>query len=333
MRSSQLRKTVNRNRNRNRNRNKRKTWRNKRTKNARGGKLIKSGKQEWEQDDVTNEIRNAYEWINGNKLPIFDGKMNEKGDGHGKLYRYVSDGKMISMYEGFITGKKKQGRGKYETYNLNGKLDSMYDGDWINGKKQGRGKYKTYDSNGKEDSVYDGEWNDDKKNGYGVYQKRYKYSGEWKNDEKHGKGVESGPIWRGAEQIGTILTEGIWVNNKAVNGTMTIQYDVDKTKSVYVGELNGVNNRQGTGIYKLYDADGNAMQSIHAVWNNNEVDPKGRPDKVQSELTPFTPLTPQPSELPQSTQTHKIDVPLLPPPPKSKSTAKPRPTLVGDHDD
>jgi len=297
MRSSQLRKTVNRNRNRNRN--KRKTWRNKRTKNARGGKLIKSGNQEWEQDDDTKDILNAYVLINGNKLPIFDGKMNEKGDGRGKLYRYASNGKMISMYEGFITGKKKQGRGKYETYDSNGKLDSMYDG----------------------------EWNDDKKNGYGVYQKRYTYSGEWKNDEKYGKGVESGPVWSGDDQIGTIRTDGNWVNNKAVNGTMTIQY-VDKTKSVYVGELNGVNNRQGTGTYKLYDADGNTMQNIHAVWNNNEVDPKGRPDKVQSELTP---LTPQPSELPQSTQTHKINVPLLPPPPKS--TAKTRSPLVVDLND
>jgi hypothetical protein len=109
---------------------------------------------------------------------------------------------------------------------------------------------------------------------------------------------------------------------------MTIQYDVDKTKSVYVGELNGVNNRQGTGTYKLYDADGNTMQNIHAVWNNNEVDPKGRPDKMQSELTPLT----QPSELPQSTQTHKINVPLLLPPPP-KPTAKTRPLLVFDPDD
>jgi hypothetical protein len=238
MRSSQLRKTVNRNRNRN----KRKTWRNKRTKNARGGKLIKSGNQEWEQDDDTKDILNAYQWINGKKLPIFDGKMNEKGDGHGKLYRYYPDGKMIEMYEGLITDKKKQGRGKYETYDSNGKLDSMYDG----------------------------EWKDDKKDGYGVYQKGYEYSGQWVNDEKCGQGVESGPIWSGSQQIGTILTDGNWENNKAVYGIMTIQY-VDKTKSVYVGGLHGVMVRQGMGTYTFYDKDGNVlMKPVYAEWDKDK---------------------------------------------------------------
>ena len=304
MRSSQLRKTVNRNRNRNRNRNKRKTWRNKRTKNARGGKLITSrtsdGTQEYEHDDETNDIFNVYQLMNGNKLPVFNGKMNENGDGHGKLYRYNSDGKMISMYEGFIKGKKKHGRGKY----------------------------KTYDSNGKEDSVYDGEWSDDKKNGNGVYhvEERFTYDGQWVNDKKHGKGVESGYKWSGTEKIGTIRTEGVWVNNKAVNGTMTIKYD-DETKSVYVGELNGVNNRQGTGTYKVYDAEGNLSQDIYAVWDNNE---------VKTSLLRQPELTPQPSEL-QSTPTQYIPpkstsvVPLLVAPPKP--TAKKRPPLVVDPDD
>ncbi len=299
MRSSQLRKTVNRNRNRN----KRKTRRNKRTKNARGGKLItshtKDGKHEWVHDDESNDIFNMYQWINGNKLPTFEGKMNENGDGHGKLYRYASDGKMISMYEGFITDKKKQGHGKYETYDSNGKLDSMYDGDWNNGKKNGEGIYRRIGKN--------------------------TYSGEWKNDEKHGKGVESGPVWSGAKQIGTILTEGIWVNNKAVNGTMTIQY-VDETKSVYVGELNGVNNRQGMGTYKVYDAEGKLLQDIYAVWDKNQVKTSLLRHQVQSELTP------QPSVLLQSTPTQKTPyAPLLPPPPKP--TAKTRPPLVVDPND
>ena len=301
MRSSQLRKTVNRNRNRNRNINKRKTWRNKRTKNARGGKLITSrtsdGTQEYEHDDETNDIFNVYQLMNGNNLPAFNGKMNENGDGHGKLYRYNSDGKMISMYEGFIKGKKKHGRGKYETYDLNGKLDSMYDG----------------------------EWSDGKKNGVGEYQKRYTYSGEWKNDEKHGKGVESGPVWRGAEQIGTIMTEGIWVNNKAVNGTITIK-NVDETKSVYVGELNGVNNRQGMGTYKVYDAEGKLLQDIYAVWDNNQ---------VKTSLLRQPELTSQPSVLLQSTPTQDNPlkstsyVPLLLPPPKArKATATTTATTI-----
>ena len=275
MRSSQLRKTVNRNRNRNRN--KRKTWRNKRTKNARGGKLIliTAGDQEYEQDDVTREIFNAYIWINGKRLPIFDGKMNEKGDGHGKLYRYYSDGKTFSMYEGPITDKKKQGHGKFKTYDSNGNEDSVYDGDWTDNKKQGHGKFKTYDSNGNEDSVYDGDWTDDKKDGYGVYQKRYTYSGQWKNDEKNGKGVESGPIWSGSQQIGTIQTDGNWVNNKAVYGVMSIIYK-NGTKSVYVGELNGVNNRHGTGTYTFYDKDGHVRYTYDGDWTDNKKQGHGK---------------------------------------------------------
>lgn len=300
MRSSQLHKTVNRNRNRN----KRKTWRNKRTKNARGGKIIKlltrDGTQEYEHDDETKDIFKVYQLMNGNKLLIFDGKMSEKGNGHGKLYRYASDGERISkisMYDGFIKGKKKQGRGKYETYDLNDMLVS----------------------------TYDGTWEDDKKNGEGVYHiiGKNTYSGEWKNDEKHGKGVESGPVWSGTEKIGTIRTEGVWVNNKAVNGTMTINNDDDGTESVYVGELNGVNNRQGKGTYNVYDADGSLSQVIYAVWDNNKVKtslPR------QPELTSHSLELSKPTQyIPPKSTSH---VPLLRPPPKS--TAKPRPPLVVD---
>uniref|UniRef100_A0A6C0M3B6 Uncharacterized protein n=1 Tax=viral metagenome TaxID=1070528 RepID=A0A6C0M3B6_9ZZZZ len=271
MRSSQLRKTVNRNRNRIRN--KRKTRRNKRTKNARGGKIIKlltsDGKQEYEHDDVTKDIFKVYQLKNGNKLLIFDGKMSEKGNGHGKLYRYASDGKMISMYDGFITGKKKQGRGRYETYDLNDMLVS----------------------------TYDGTWEDDKKNGEGVYHKIGKntYDGQWVNDKKHGKGVESGPLWDGTEKIGTIRTEGDWVNDTVVSGKRTITKN-GKITSVYFGGLNGVMVRHGRGKYTDYE---NASETVCAEWDN---------DKMIKLL--------QPHEVPSGSTTQII--PLIKPPPTAR---------------
>ena len=293
MRSSQLRKTVNRNRNRIRN--KRKTWRNKRTKNARGGRreeYTNDGKKyvfEYSDDDDTKLLK-IFQVINDKELPTFEGVIDAKtGHGHGNLYRYASDGKKISIYKGGIQGKNKNGRGIYETY----------------------------DSNGKEDSVYDGEWKDDKKNGRGYYhvKERYTYDGEWKDDKKNGNGIENG---NNGED--TIRTEGVWENGTVVSGTRTIHYN-DKTKSVYVGGLNGVMVRQGNGRYKVYDADNKLLQDIYAEWDKNE---------VKTPLLRQPELTPQPSELPQSTPTQytSVVVPLLRPPPKP--TAKTRPPLVFD---
>ena len=284
MRSSQLRKTVNRNRNRNRN--KRKTWRNKRTKNARGGRrevFTKNGKTYvfvYSDDDTT--LLTIFQVINGKELPTFEGVIDANtGHGHGNLYRYASDGKKISIYEGGIQGKNKNGRGIY----------------------------KTYDSNGKEDSVYDGEWKDDKKNGRGYYhvKERYTYDGEWKDDKKNGNGIENG---NNGED--TILTEGVWENGTVVSGTRTIHYK-DETKSVYVGGLNGVMVRQGTGTYKVYDADGKLLQVIYAVWDNNEVK---TPLLRQPELTLELHSTPSQDNPLKSTSY----VPKLPPPPNSKFT-------------
>ena len=112
MRSSQLRKTVNRNRN------KRKTRRNKRTKNARGGAIAVFTDAEYEMtydnENETNKILKIFKvsrLVNGMMKPTFDGEMDTEGNGHGKKYRYNPDGSLNSEYDGEIKDNKKNGTG------------------------------------------------------------------------------------------------------------------------------------------------------------------------------------------------------------------------------
>ena len=140
MRSSQLRKTVNRNRNRNRN--KRKTWRNKRTKNARGGGIV---------NGINNNDGKKYDYI---------GEINPMNQPHGKGVKNFTDSKgSLVEYNGEWENGKKHGIGKM-IYKDEQNRDIICEGEWEYDKMNGVGK-KQYHNDKNQLIIIEGIWKDD----------------------------------------------------------------------------------------------------------------------------------------------------------------------------
>jgi hypothetical protein len=161
---SQLRKTVNRNRN------KRKTRRNKRTKNVRGGGLI-----------------NMQEIPDGRQYS-YEGQINREREPHGKgkMESTDSNGQDV-QYEGEWESGKKHGMGTQKYKDSKGH-DVQYVGQWKSGKMDGKGKMTYKDKQGR-DIIYVGEWESGKMHGMGkiqFYNKDNRLTttdGRWENDK------------------------------------------------------------------------------------------------------------------------------------------------------
>jgi len=108
-----------------------------------------------------------------NNNDIYKGKLNYKGQRHGKVIMMYENG---DVYEGYWKDGKMHGKGtmRYE----NG---DVYVGDWKDGKMDGEGtmRYENGD-------VYEGDWKDGKMDGEGTMtnKKGAKYSAKWKDGKK-----------------------------------------------------------------------------------------------------------------------------------------------------
>lgn len=140
MRSSQFRKTANRNRKRIRN--KKKTWRNKRTKNARGGGIV---------NGTNNNDGKKYE---------YKGEVNSMNQPHGNGVKNFTDSKGYPVeYNGEWQNGKKHGSGELTSKDKQNR-DIIWEGVWENDKMDGVGKMKYY--NDKEQLIIiEGIWKDD----------------------------------------------------------------------------------------------------------------------------------------------------------------------------
>jgi hypothetical protein len=138
MRSSQFRKTANRNRNRN----KRKTWRNKRTKNARGGGFV-NGKNMHD--------RKNYEYY---------GEVNYMNQPHGTgLRKFIDTKGFPGQYYGEMQYGKKHGTGRM-IYKDEQYRDVICEGEWEYDKMNGVGKQQFYNDENRLTTL-EGIWKDD----------------------------------------------------------------------------------------------------------------------------------------------------------------------------
>jgi len=277
---SQLRKSTNRN--------KKKTRRNKRTKNIRGGKILTNveGDTTSTFDTDTKQLKITFLDKNGENLVIFEGIIDESGNGNGLLNTYRND-KLFSTYTGDFKHTKKHGQGTLDEPN------GIYIGQWENDKKHGIGtefNKPNLDPTRWWDAVkIDGVWENDKcikgkmkttsKNGTFTI-----YEGELDGPRHHGRGKCD---WYDADGNLVKSHDGMWVN------------DV----------------RNGEGVSIWYHETGGVKAIRKGVWSDDKwVDPATQSPALRQRMSqPSQPS--RPTQPTQPTQTSQI--PLLSPPPKN----------------
>jgi len=195
---TQLRKTTHRN--------KKKTRRNKRTKNARGGTIMTQveGDTTSTFNTQTNEMKITFN-KKGKELLIFEGTLDLDAPANrkGVLNKYGKDDTLYSTYTGELNGSKRHGHGKFDRYDAHEKLVESHDGMWNNDKKDGEGVSTWYNEKGDVQKILKGVWSDDgmwinKMDGKGLFtvydengRVKKTIEGVWLNNNLHGQGVST----------------------------------------------------------------------------------------------------------------------------------------------
>jgi len=146
----------------------------------------------------------------------------------GFVWKGFGDNESHTVYKGEVENGKPNGVGIMTEQPYR----SRYVGEFKDGEYHGQGKIKYHrHSIGSTQRFYEGEWKDGKFHGQGTF-KTYGgnlYVGQWKNGSKHGKAKLYYTHASGKGPLVRHVLEGVWEDNKCMNG---IAYD-ENGKIIY----------------------------------------------------------------------------------------------------